>query len=318
MESNKEIYIPSDYGSTIKVEHVQKIDFVEWGKIYPSKRDIPNSSFGWLVETREKLFVKESPSIYYALDCNNQFAFAHWIYESSIFLPEYLKLKEIYTNIKLLLVEWKDYKRIVLKYYGIPLEDVVLYSDIRTDEDNICFFHEYMSLNNNVIPTTFYPAFHEFLARADSLSNEKTIPILYLPRGTKENFAPNDRRYDIQQQLQEVIQNLGGTVYKTDTTTDFLEQLQVVRRAKVILLDYGSSLYVNGMVTKDTRIIYLSMGSRQYDQFPTYAFLWHTLHGRNAIEPVYSYGSSKDQTGLDVCHFSITDVINTIKKYLNK
>ena len=46
-------------------------------------------------------------------------------------------------------------------------------------------------------------------------------------------------------------------IYETDTTTTMKEQIEKVRGARVLLLDYGSSLLVNGFFSENTYIYVL-------------------------------------------------------------
>jgi hypothetical protein len=46
-------------------------------------------------------------------------------------------------------------------------------------------------------------------------------------------------------------------IYYTDSTTNFIDQVNIVRRASVIILDYGSSLLVNGFFAVGSKILVL-------------------------------------------------------------
>lgn len=51
---------------------------------------------------------------YLIIDTKDYDAFGHWVFESAIYIPFYIKLKEIYPNIKIHLKSKKKFKDIFL------------------------------------------------------------------------------------------------------------------------------------------------------------------------------------------------------------
>ena len=62
---------------------------------------------------------------YLIIDTKFNDAFAHWVYESGLYLLLYNKLKKIYPNIKLHLGYNRKYKKIFCEYFNIFDSDIV-------------------------------------------------------------------------------------------------------------------------------------------------------------------------------------------------
>jgi hypothetical protein len=151
-----------------------------------------------------------------------------------------------------------------------------------------------------------------------SIPHTKTIPFLYLPRGLKENMTgTNDRKYHVQPILKELIVSMGGVVYETDNTTDLSEQIAMVRSSKYIILDYGSSLWVNGLFASDSRIICLNVGWAQHLQFPSLEFIYNKILEKNTFKEVCSIGTSTSQEdGIPICFMPIHLILQELKTTL--
>jgi len=64
-------------------------------------------------------------SYYMCIDTLYNDAFGHWVYESGIYLPLFLKIKQKYPSLKLYLNNYKNYKKIFCNYFDINDDDVV-------------------------------------------------------------------------------------------------------------------------------------------------------------------------------------------------
>ena len=94
---------------------------------------------------------------------------------------------------------------------------------------------------------------------------EKTIEHLFLPRNSSQNYTPNDRVIDYTQ-IRTILAEKEYTLYKTSDTTDFHAQIQLVRSAKHIYLDWGSNYFVNGFFANASNIYIVNqmMGQLNY------------------------------------------------------
>jgi hypothetical protein len=185
--------------------------------------------------------------------------FGHWVFESGIFLPLYHRLKKQYPLLRLLSMNSKKYKQIFYNGFRLNQEDI----SSEVEKTNTVIFVQWNSLGDHSIPRRY-----EFLNHAQSFYEslvtpkekiKKSIDILYLPRGTKENYKSNDRHIPAQDTLlRSICSHFPSTViYNTDETTNVCEQIHLVRSSKILLLDYGSSLLVNGFFAEDCLIVVL-------------------------------------------------------------
>ncbi len=272
-------------------------------------------SYCWSIIYESESYPTETDSsIYFILDGGNHAAFSHWVYESSTWLPMFLDIQKRYPSCRLVLKQTKTYKYLFLKLYGISDECVLVEPEL--EPKNFCFFHSYTSLNDTSLPDAYYTNLlrYEKLIESLSIEDKKDIPLLYLPRGTKENFVgPNNRSYGIQKDLKEFVLTIGGTVYETDTTADLTHQMQMIRRAKVILLDYGSNLWVNGLFAKHSKLICLNLGWNQHTQYPSLAVLWEKIQQTNTITQIFAYPSDeKQENGIPIIQIHLPSVISCI------
>lgn len=278
-----------------------------------SYKPLEGPEFAWQI-TCEKEGPPQSNAkpIYFILDAVNQAAFSHWVYESATWLPFFIELQNHFTNCFLVIEDMKSFKKLYTRYYGISDEKLCLRKDMR--QENYCFFHTYISLNDTSIPMIYFQNMIQYKQKVDSIKVQKDIPLLYLPRGTKENYVgPNDRTYGIQNDLKEYIKQMGGTVYETDTTQNLEDQIQLVKRAKVIVLDYGSNLWVNGCFAEQSKIICLNIGWHQHPNFPSFGFLWNEIHKTNTVYQIFAYPSDeKTEDGIAIVQFHYAQVLQTI------
>jgi hypothetical protein len=193
-------------------------------------------------------------------------AFSHWVFESGIYLVLFNKLKAIYPNIKIYCKDLKSYKMIFFKAFNIDESSIVNY----LEKNNKVFFPRYQSFHifsenytqsNDTKLDSNYPIYlnNFYNSLINPIKNiEKNIDILYLPRGTKENFKPNDRIINIQDSLINYFSNKNNCkVLYTDNINNFNEQINYILRSKIILLDYGSNLFVNSFFANNSQIVVL-------------------------------------------------------------
>jgi hypothetical protein len=276
--------------------------------------------FSWSIESETQGLLPDKLSsrpIYFILDSQNHNAFSHWVFESFVWIRFFQTLQKDYPNIFLVLEEYKDYKKLFIRQYGVSLDRVCLHSEIKSQ--NYCFFHTYTSLNDLSIPPIYYENVALFKQSLERPPFEKDIPLLYLPRGTKENLqGTNNRMYNIQNELKDFVRIMGGTVYETDKTTSLEEQIQIVKRSSLILLDYGSNLWVNGFFANNSKILCLNIGWQHHYQFPSLAFTWNLIHQTNGVTQVFAYPS--EQTGESnvplVC-FHLPHVLSQLQRLLD-
>jgi hypothetical protein len=294
------------------------------------------TKFGWEGEDGYQVASRASDlapeNIYYIFDTHNQNAFAHWVFENFVYLHFFFDIKQQYPSAKLVLYEKKDYKYLFLENNGIDRSDIVSREDIdfqyqtlhtkpieeRVCKPNLVFFHPYGSLNSSRPTPHHRYAILSYLETIKSRSKEKTIPILYLPRGEKENFAGLDRRYAIQADCKELVKQLGGVIFETDSNTDYWKQIELVRSAKIILCDYGSNLWVNGFFSEDAHILFLNIGWRQEHIYPYYGLLYSLIHNQNKSMTNVFPTRCDDSSKPTIVYHSFEHVRDCILRCLNE
>ena len=196
-------YILDDY-NIYEVKNVKTINYHH--KLF----DKSMYPFGYDVEYSE--IETKVENYYFYMDTLFNDAFAHWVFESGIYLPLFKKLKEKYPNIKIYFKELKSYKLALLKAFDI--EEYV--TEIKPN-NIVCFptyqsFHIFLpnhtNSNDTIIDTKYISYVNNFYNNLKQI-NKKDIDILYLPRGKKENFKGNDRIINIQDLLIDFIKILG-------------------------------------------------------------------------------------------------------------
>ena len=226
-----------------------------------------------IINQLEKIEGKGEHHYYFSIETCSQDAFGHWVFESAIFFPLYFELKEKYPKLKILLKEQKNYKNLFFNHFGIE----GLSYELKLP--NTVIFPKFIHLS--AIRNEFLSRFplQEFLSHL--LKNcptlEKDIPILFLPRQSKENCYKNDRVCDYTD-----IPEHTSMIYNTDTTTVLQDQINLVRRAKTIILDYGSSFSVNGMFAENSRIIVLGIFDH-HTKYPLPVKMYQEIKSKNEI-----------------------------------
>lgn len=229
----------------------------------------------------------------FALETVYDEAFAHWVLESVIYLPAYLELRTQVPGLKLLVKRMKGYKRQLFHVFGITDDDLAI---VGKQVYRRVYLPSIYSLNDQQLDLASYRGlvdrlYQEFHRRSgtgldppeqwfgNSLDYHGQT-LLYMPRNRTGNYPGNDRRLLDQDAIVEHVHRLGGYVLYTDQLTDFRDQVAVVRRAKCLVLNYGSSLWVNGLMVRDARILVLNYMTQHLD-FPSFRLFYEMMveHG---------------------------------------
>jgi hypothetical protein len=187
---------------------------------------------------------KNEKNYYFIIDTLYDDAFAHWIFESAIYLPIFNKLKETYPNIKLVLKYKKTYKKLFCDYFNIFESDIVY----QLNSCNICFFPSPItSLNDKSITDNYKKQvcnFRTFFQKDSEIKYENII----MPRQIKENYKGNERRYFFTQKL---LSLKNSYILNTDNIIDLKDQINAVQSGKNIIITEGSPFLVNGLFCKN-------------------------------------------------------------------
>lgn len=200
-----------------------------------------------------------STDYYYCIDTINDDAFGHWVYESAIYLVIFSKLKLIFPNIKIYIFNKRNYKISYFKAFDISIDDIV-YS---LPKNNITLFNNYITLstldsfNTGDIYNLYLENYYNHLINKYTPINHQ-YDVVYFPRGSLENCKGNDRVVFNQDSIVNLVESYNNSlVYYTDKTTNIIDQISIIKQAKILILDYGSSFLVNTFFCSNQNIIIL-------------------------------------------------------------
>jgi hypothetical protein len=196
---------------------------------------------------------KDPPtSIYFVGDTIYGDAFAHWVYETAIYLPLFKKMKLIHPTLKLYLKSHKTFKLLFCSYFGIDLDDIV-YTFVPGVR---CYFPSPISALNDpqLHPeyVTHLDIFWDYFKCTDVI-NKYSVNVF--PRQKKENYTVNDRNVPFNLIIQYTDRIPNHTITETDNITDLNTQLEKIRSSNIIVLSDGSPFLVNGMLCYNKHII---------------------------------------------------------------
>ena len=221
-------------------------------KIVKNVRNYTYKDFNkWIINT--SINNDNSNETYYLIiDTKFNDAFAHWVYESGLYLLLYNKLKKIYPNIKLHLDYRRKYKKIFCEYFNIFESDIVY----EFPPNNNCIFPiPITSLNNISISNEYKIQLDLFISCFRHDNDNKNINILLLPRQIKENYKVNDRTYDLNNISSFILKDSRNQVLNTDEIEKLDFQINLVNSSNNVILTGGSPYFVNGIFCKNSNII---------------------------------------------------------------
>ena len=230
------------------IEFIIKRNVISYVRSHEGKWDIKTSDNLSEILTENKYLIIDRDN-----DASN--AFGHWILESYIFVMHYFKLKKEVPNLKLLLKDKRDFKSIFLKYLGINTSDIEYSLEI----NNTCIFPPYFDLgSSNTLSKWHSKLIKDFMSLFHNGDIEKTIPIVFLPRQTKENYVNNNRTYDTRD-IERYITELDSSnvILNTDLITDLNEQINTIQRAHIVVVTDGSPALINSIFSNNSKYIIL-------------------------------------------------------------
>ena len=225
-------------------------------------------------------------SYYFIFDCPGADAFAHWVYESFLFLPLYKLLKKEYSQLKICTSNKKKYVKNLFQFFNIVDE---IYTEIQT-ENNVCFFPHIFSLNDNNINQCLFTdltlQFKKFIE--DNTINFFKGKILLLPRNNKENYI--DRIIYGIDDIEKNVLDIGGSSLNTYLCNNFNYQFNILKNFNNIILDCGSSFFVNCIFLKEKNIIILDNYNWRFtiEQFTSLKILYDIINQNNKLNFVGS------------------------------
>lgn len=231
--------------------------------------------------------IQENPSpqgTYYFFETPYHDAFFHWIYESAIHLLDFPEEKQLI----IIKNPERKYKKLFLSALGIR-EDQIRYINHITCPfplPNKCFVSQKPCTNQK--DAKYLKEHREQILKfrdyfdQKAEKTKKNIGHLFFPRNKTQNYIGNDRKLD----YEKVWKQLEGEeymVYDTMETEDIFNQINLLKKAINIYLDYGSSLLVNGLFCEGSNIYVTGSPGNQPHEYPYLGEVYKIIKEKNNI-----------------------------------
>ena len=240
---------------------------------------------------------KPEKTHYWIIDSPGDFALAHWIYESFIFIHI---LKELNAQgstgstrsagIKIMTKNPKKYVKSMLCFFGIKNE-VVHQID---NYNNHSYFPKVYSMNTsqNIETDKYYNlylnSYISYIQR--NISVIQSIKAVFLPRNTIDNYSQNDRIISNTDKIKEIVIENGGMVLDTYSLNNIKYQFSIINNAEIVILDYGSSLFLNCIFLKNKKIYIIDNNDQasSHHRFSINNYLYNMITSNNDVSIITS------------------------------
>jgi hypothetical protein len=191
--------------------------------------------------------------IYVAADTFFNEAFSHWIFESAIWIPHIRSLNSQLPSVpKFLLSAQRKFKESFLNSTGYE------YTYQASSENYTILMPPITTINLNYSTLAYKKLlidFHYFLKSLAPIP-PKNVKAILLPRGKAENFTPNDRIVDTNQ-IEEFFKDKSPNleIFNSDENPNLLHQIDLIRRAELILVPDGAALVFNGFLAHNSTLL---------------------------------------------------------------
>jgi hypothetical protein len=219
-----------------------------------------------------------SRPVFFIVDVELEYgsSYGHWVMEFAVFFREWQDIFSKYPNARIVVGQKRIFKLLMFALYGIPEDRVLLLADLPAR--NYCIFLPFVSLNDYGIDrlsfvdlwdnhvkytkcasglqdgiiynTDFHPTPLDNILPAVS-----PLPLLVMPRGTKENFKYNERFYAGFEHLISFAESNGGRVLFSDNITDLRIEFRSLSSARIIVVCEGSAYFANGAYATNAIIV---------------------------------------------------------------
>lgn len=214
-------------------------------------------------------------------DSNSSNAFAHWVYESCVYIPYYLELKRKIPSLKLYMTSKRKFKDIFLEYLGVDINDTVYSLEL----PNSCAVHDIVCLPHDEVTQEYKIVLDNFLNYFPK-KYEKETDILFMPRQLKENFIGNNRVYYTKNHEELILKiNKNNKVLHTDNIEKLEDQIKMVQSSKKIIVTDGSPAAVNILFAKNSDVIILNdnLIKKQLNVQYVYKYIFEKIIEKNEL-----------------------------------
>ena len=250
--------------------------------------------------TSDAALYKPEKTHYWIIDSPGDFALAHWIYESFIFIHILNELNELNAQgstgfarsagIKIMTKNPKKYVKSMLCFFGIKNE-VVHQID---NYNNHSYFPKVYSMNTsqNIETDKYYNlylnSYISYIQR--NISVIQSIKAVFLPRNTIDNYSQNDRIISNTDKIKEIVIENGGMVLDTYSLNNIKYQFSIINNAEIVILDYGSSLFLNCIFLKNKKIYIIDnhYQASSHHRFSINNYLYNMITSNNDVSIITS------------------------------
>lgn len=224
---------------------------------------------------------KKNEEIYIFFENSGHDSFSHWVYESFLFLQYYESICKFF-NKKIKIVSSKtperNYKKMFFERFNISTD--LICEDFPLGSN--CIIFPNVTPNNSDHFNLFKMLVERFRASFSDISATKDVDFIFFPRSSSQNYI-NNNRFINYSGLEEKLKTLGTTIsHDTINSKTINEQVALLRRGHNVILDYGSSFFVNGLLCENSKI-YIVGNLRQHDSQKWLKFLMEKISENNQI-----------------------------------
>ena len=216
-------------------------------------------------------------------------AFGHWVQESVIYIPTYKRLKEKYPSLKLMVGQFKPYKELYTRYYGIDTTDILyeippgstwsIPSPICClSRKDICYEHR--ALLDGLVPQ-LPPCIKDGFT--------------FFPRQETYNYEGNNHKVIAFDSIIHFMERTGipYSIYNTTGVSELSDQIEKIQHSRVIIIPDGSAFLVNVMYATNS-IIYVVGRLCSKEQAMIYPQIAHILQMIESKNIVYFFETDAD------------------------
>ena len=247
-----------------------------------------------IIQDNNYTMQEENNNIYLVVDQAYP-AFAHWIYESGVFLSYFHELKKKYPTIKLHFKDPRNYKFLFCKILGILDTDIVTSVKV---PNRFLFPKPISSLNKHNVDNEHRRLIYNLFTFFNNEYKESNIIYdeVVMPRQSKENFIGNNCDHPLSliiAKFKEEKRNF--IILNTDFILNFKDQINILSVCKNIICVDGSALLVNSMFVKG-KIFHIPAGLCTKEQSVSHPQLRYILECARIINnnEIRYYSSEED------------------------
>lgn len=197
----------------------------------------------------------------------------HWVHESAIFLERFRCVRAHFPRAKLIIQQKRRFKTHLSALYGITEQDIVA-APLPCDRGNIVLLPPLYMLNQwetdmgmgAALAEKFWAHYPEHFGLSAGCASVQPLntgegALLMLPHGRGDHnnaeFIGVARNNSYEPAVLSVVKALGGSDFYGEEANDARRQLEILRRARIVVTSYGTSVFHNANLARGATFIVL-------------------------------------------------------------